>query len=293
MSRAGHRTRESGVVLVNVLVVLAIAGGLMALLASSQRASISQAARSADAAVAERIALGAEASVVAALRRDMAEAPEVDHLREPWAASVIQERVDLPTGTFSVAVADLQGKYDVNQLADRTAGSQVFAARLMRALDLPAETAPAIGRILRATGPVGSLDDLAALGLPDRVLDRLAPHVTALPVPGTINLNSADPVLLSVMTQNEAQARRIVRLREREGGVTVAALREAGLLRPQNSGVTSDVWRVDVTAEAGSARLRLRAVLLRRDEDGVRSVSVLERRFLHDGPETAGGADGP
>lgn len=279
-----RRDRESGVVLVNVLVVLAIAGGLMLLLVSSQDASVARVSRSADAAIAEQIAFGAEASVVAALRRDMDVAPEVDHLNEPWALSVIQDRVELPTGGFSVQVTDLQAKYDINQLADLTAGTQAFATRLMQTLDLLPETAAQIGRVLRAVGPVQTLDDLAAFGIPQTTLDALSSHVTALPVGGTINLNSVDPVLLSVMLQNETQARQMIRMRERDGAITVATLRDAGILRPQNSGFTSDVYEIEVTAEAQSARLRIRSRVLRRDDLGRKSVTVLDRRFLHDVP---------
>lgn len=281
------RDTESGVVLVNVLVVLAIAGGLMLLLVSSQEASVARVSRSADAAIAEQIAFGAEASVVAALRRDMDVAPEVDHLNEPWAQSVIQDRVELPTGGFSVQVMDLQAKYDINQLADLTAGTQAFATRLMLALDLPPETAAQIGRVLRAVGPVQTLDDLAAFGIPQTTLDALSPHVTALPVSGTINLNSVDPFLLSVMLQNETQARQMIRIREREGAITVATLRDAGILRPQNSGFKSDFYEVEIEAEAQSARIRMQSRVLRRDDLGQKSVTVLDRRFLYDLPQEA------
>lgn len=281
------RNDESGVVLVNVLVVLAIAGGLMLLLVSGQDASLGRVSRSSDAAIAEQIALGAEASVVAALRRDMDTAPEIDHLGEAWAVSVIQEKVDLPTGAFSVQVSDHQAKYDINQLADLTAGTQAFAQRLTDALDLPAETPTRIGRILRAVGPIRHLNDLAAFGISQNTIDTLSPHVTALPVSGTVNLNSVGPFLLTVMLQNQTQARQLIRLRDRQGAITVSALREAGILRPQNSGFTSDIYEVDVQAEAGTARLRLRSLVVRQDDRGAKSVTVLERRFLYDLPQEA------
>jgi len=278
------RPAEGGVVLVNVLVVLAIAGGLLVLLIANQDAAVDRVSRSADASIAEQIALGAEASVIDALRRDMDEAPDVDHLNEPWAQRVVQEAVELPTGTFSVSVADLQAKYDINQLAVLTAGSQDFARRLMIALDQPADLADQIGRILRAIGGVKQLDDLAAFGIPQAALDAMAPYVTALPIEGTINLNTVTPSLLAVMLQNDAHAQQIVRIREGQGEVTIAALRDAGILRPQNSGFTSDVYAVTVLAEAGRAKSALQTVLVRRDDLGRKSVDVLERRYLYDTP---------
>lgn len=278
------RASEGGVVLVNVLVVLAIAGGLMLLLIGSQEASLDRISRSADASIAEQIALGAEASVLDALRRDLDDAPDIDHLNEVWAQSVMQEAVELPTGTFSVQITDLQAKFDINQLAITTAGTQDFARRLMVAVEQPPEIANQIGRILGAIGRVSDLRDLAAFGIPEMVLDALSPYVTALPVGGTINLNSVDPFLLSVMLQNQAQAAQVIRLRERRGHVSLQSLRDAGILRPQNSGFTSNVYLVDVLAEAGSARLQMRTLILRRNEPGLKAVEILERRLVHASP---------
>ncbi len=276
-----RRAPDSGVVLVNVLVVLAIAGGLMLLLVNSQDAALDRVSRSADASIAEQIAFGAEASVLDALRRDLDDAPEIDHLAEPWALGVIQDEVMLPTGKFSVQVTDLQARFDINQLAIPTAGTQAFARRLMVAVGQPPEVANQISRILGAVGRVSALQDLAAYGIPQAALDALQPHVTALPIDGTVNLNSVDPVLLSVMLQNPAQAREVIRIRDRQGFVSLQALRNAGILRPQNSGFTSNVYRVEVLAEAGTARMRMQTVILRRNQPGLKAVEILERRFLH------------
>ena len=80
-----RRKSDEGVVLINVLVVLAIAGGLMMLLITSQEAALDRVSRASDAATAEQIAMGAEASVVDALRRDLDTGPDTDHFSEPWA----------------------------------------------------------------------------------------------------------------------------------------------------------------------------------------------------------------
>lgn len=278
------RGSDSGVVLVNVLVVLAIAGGLMLLLVSSQEAALDRAARAADAALVEQIALGAEASVVDALRRDLDDAPEADHLAEPWAQGVIQQEVILPTGRFSVAVTDMQGRFDINQLAAPSPGLLDFARRLMVALDLPPATAEQIARVVSATGPVDALDDLAGFGVSDDALAAMEPHVTALPVPGTINLNSASPLLLGVMLQNSSLTAQALRLREGRGFLTLDDLTRIGAQRPQNSGFTSNVFVVDVVAEAGQARMVLQTRVIRRNDRGVKSVAVWERRLRQDAP---------
>jgi general secretion pathway protein K len=273
-----RRGEEAGVVLVNVLVVLAIAGGLMVLLLSGQERATARISGAADAALAEQIALGAEASVLDALRRDLETAPETDHLEEPWARAVLQEEVALPTGRFSVRIEDMQARFDINQLADLSLGTQEFLRRLLLSLDQPPETVRQITRVLQALGPVRAVDDLADFGIDPVTLTALAPFVTALPVPGTVNLNTAPGPLLEVMLQNRGQAAQLMRMRARKGHLTRADLSGIGALRPQNSGFTSNLWRVEILAEAGEARLALESLILRLDEPGRRAVLVLERR---------------
>lgn len=279
-----RRATDSGVVLINVLVVLAIAGGLMFLLIATQEAALDRVARASDAAIAEQIALGAEASVVDALRRDLDEAPDLDHLQEAWARGVIQDEVILPTGKFSVQVVDLQAKFDVNQLAGASVVTLEFGRRLMRALDLPPETADQIARILGVTQGVEKLDDLGDFGVSAEALSALAPYVGALPVSGTINLNTVDPFLLAVMLQNRGQAAQLIRLRTGRGYLTLADLNEANVIRPQNSGLVSNAYLVVVQAQAGTARIKMETVVVRTNLRGVKAVDITERRFVYDRP---------
>ncbi|MFA8386243.1 MAG: general secretion pathway protein GspK [Pelagibaca sp.] len=282
-----RRDDQSGVVLVNVLVVLAIAGGLLMLLVNTQDSSIARVSRRADASLLEQIALGAEASVIDALRRDLDNAPDVDHMNEAWALGVIQNEVQLPTGTFSVKITDLQSKFNINQLSTITAGTQEFARRLMSALDQPPETADQIGRILNAIGPVKDLEALKAFGISEQAILALEPFVTALPIEGTVNLNTVDPFLLGVMMQNDSQANQLLRIRERQGSLSLETFRSIGALRPQNSGFTSNAYLADILAEAGVARLRMRTMIVRQNDRGIKSVDILERRFV-DGLPDAG-----
>ena len=275
-----RRAADSGVVLINVLVVLAIAGGLMFLLIATQEAALDRVSRASDAAIAEQIALGAEASVVDALRRDLDEAPDLDHLQEAWARGVIQDEVILPTGKFSVQVVDLQAKFDVNQLAGASVVTLEFGRRLMRALDLPPETADQIARILGVTQGVEKLDDLGDFGVSAEALSALAPYAGALPVSGTINLNTVDPFLLA----NRGQAAQLIRLRTGRGYLTLADLNEANVIRPQNSGLVSNVYLVVVQAQAGTARIKMETVVVRTNLRGVKAVDITERRFVYDRP---------
>lgn len=281
-----RRDDQSGVVLVNVLVVLAIAGGLMMLLVNNQATGIARVSRSADASILEQIALGAEASIIDALRRDLDNAPEGDHLNEAWALRVIQNEVQLPTGRFSIKITDLQSKFNINQLSTITAGTQEFARRLMMALDQPPETADQIGRILNAIGPVQDLEALTAFGISEETILAIEPFVTALPIEGTVNLNTVDPFLLGVMLQNDSQANQLLRIRERQGSLSLETFRSIGALRPQNSGFTSNAYLAYIIAEAGVARVQMHTVIVRQNDRGVKSVDILERRFVYDQPDT-------
>jgi general secretion pathway protein K len=282
------RSGESGVVLINVLVVLAIAGGLMFLLITTQEAALDRVARASDAAVAEQIALGAEATVVDALRRDLDDAPDTDHLNETWATGVIQDEVTLPTGQFSIQITDLQAKFDINQLAGASVVTLDFSRRLMIALDLPPDTADQIARILGVTNGVAKLEDLAAFGVAQDALAALAPYVVALPAPGTINLNTVDPFLLAVMLKNRGQAAQLTRLRTGRGFLTLADLNDANVIRPQNSGLTSNAYLVEILAQAGAAQIRMETVIVRQNLRGVKAVDILERRFVFETPVNPG-----
>ena len=134
------RARDAGVILINVLVALALGAAIVVLMFTSQENLVDRTRRSAAATQAEALALGAEASLVAALRRDMKEAPETDHMAEPWALAA-QEEVQLETGSFSITVRDAQARFDLNALAAGRLAQQQTLARLMTALQLPDQVA--------------------------------------------------------------------------------------------------------------------------------------------------------
>jgi general secretion pathway protein K len=280
---------DSGVVLINVLVVLALASSIVYLMLGSQDAALDRIRHSADAAQAEMLAYGAEASVIDALRRDMNTAPEEDHYTEAW-AQVNQSEVTLATGRFSVRVTDAQAKFDINRLAGVSLTAEPFLARLLDALDLPSELAPRVAAYLRARGPVSGLGDLADLALPGDVVARLLPYVTALPEGGTINLNTADPLLLRLLFRNPGFAARVASVREREGRITRAMLDGIGAARPENSGFTSDVFDVDILVEVGEAHLRMSSRIVRRSDLETRTVGVAWRRLqpVQDPPPPGG-----
>lgn len=150
-----RREPEDGVILVNVLVILALTAGIVALMFGERDSARERVVGMADAARAEALALGAEASVIAELRRDLEIAPETDHFGEPW-AQIAQEEARLATGRFSVTIRDAQRKYDINRLAGGGLGPVTTLARLLEEVDQPTDLAAqialywhALGRLLR------------------------------------------------------------------------------------------------------------------------------------------------
>ena len=190
------RNTDAGVILINVLVALALGAAIVVLMFTSQETLVDRTRRAAAATQAEALAMGGEASMVAALRRDMREAPEVDHFAEPWALAT-QEEVVLTTGRFSVTVTDLRGKLDLNALSLGGLAQQQVFVRLTTALGLPDRAAASIIDALVRGGPVRDLADIP--GLDDAERETLAPHVSLLPTRAPLNINTAEAVVLAAV----------------------------------------------------------------------------------------------
>lgn len=269
-------SEDRGVALVNVLVLLAITSGLVVLMLSQQEEGRSALGRATALAQAEQIALGAEASVLSALRADLDTAPEQDHFAEAW-ASVIQQEVQLPEGLFSVAVTDLQAKFDLNSLSSSVFAPRETFLRLCTALDIPEAEARRIIQLMTFGGPYPRLDSLRDLGISDDTVDRLAPHVTALPRGGTVNLNTADPLLLGVLMQNPGATAQLLRRREIDGFLTRETLSDYGALRPPLTGFGSHAWQAEIRASSNGATVRLNSVIQRKDDLDGKAIAVLSR----------------
>ncbi len=271
-----RRRDEDGVILVNVLVALALGAALVTLMLTSQDGAIDRTRRASAAAQAEALALGAETSVAVALRRDMVEAPEADSLSEPWAEAAQQEVV-LETGRFAVTIRDAQGRLDLNGLAGGGLAQSELLRRLVAELELPAATATRIEEAVRGDAPPLRLDQME--GLDADAIAALDPVVAFLPVPGAVNFNTADPVLMGVVLGNRTAARRLAQLREREGAINRDDLAELGLVPGPGVGFRSDVWDVEVLAEVDGVAVMLTSRLLRLRAPGSEEVVVIARRF--------------
>ena len=259
-----------------MLVALALGAALVTLMLTSQETAIDRARRAAAADQALALALGAETSVLVALRRDMILAPEVDALSEPWAQAA-QAEVRLATGRFQVTIHDAQGGFDLNGLAEGSLVQSAALARLLAVLELPPATAAPILAAIEAHGPLRRLDEVE--GLDPAARATLDPYVAFLPVPGTVNLNSADPAVMGAMLGNLTAARRLADLRARQGVLTRQDLLDLGLVPGGLVGFTSDVWDVEARAEVDGVEVRLTSRLVRQRRPGVVEVVVAARRI--------------
>lgn len=270
------RPKDSGVILVNVLVALALGSALVVLMLTSQDNLIDRSRRAAAMSQAQALALGGETSVTIALRTDMQTAPDVDHFAEPWAL-IQQAEVEIGTGRFSVSIRDAQAGVDLNGLATGGVAGQQMLERLVSDLDLPPETNL---RIVNAVSRAGALRSLADIpDLDEKTRASLAPYVSFLPAGGAVNLNTADAVVIGAVLRNRAAASRLVALRNRNGFVTATDLRDLGVLGTSGAGFKSAVFDVTVIAQVDDVTIILTSRIQRVQGLGTQDVRVIARRF--------------
>lgn len=283
------RDGEAGVILVNVLVVLAIAAGLLVVMLDTQDRALSRGRLGANVAQAEALALGAEASVRTALRRDMTDAAREDHLNEPW-ATALQEEVTLDTGRFRVAVRDANAKFDINRLSERRIEDARAFLRIGAAAGLDEAAATAVAARIVTGGPIRSLSDLAGSGVPARDIAALRPLVDALSGEERVNLNTVGEAALSALLNNPIAAARLVRIRTSAGRIDPADLERVGVVQPVGTGFTSDLWDIDVAAQVDDAEVRMVSRVRRIRGVGANAVVAVRRRR---GPDVGERPDPP
>ena len=270
------RTKDGGVILVNVLVALALGSALVVLMLTSQDDLIDRSRRAAALAQAQALAMGGETSVVIALRSDMQTAPETDHLAEPWAL-IQQAEVDVGAGRFSVSIHDAQSGIDLNGLGAGGISQQQVLARLVADLDLPPQTVTQIVNAVSRAGALRSLTDIGELDPNTRA--ALAPHVSFLPDGGAVNLNTADAVVMGAVLRNRGAANRLITMRDKLGFITPADLRDLGLVGTNGAGFKSAIFDVTVTAQVDDVLVRLTSRIQRVQGLGWQDVRVIARRF--------------
>ena len=264
-------------ILVNVLLFVAIAAGILLLMVSAEDDGLKRGLRMREAARAMAIARGGELSAVTALRRDSMVAPDNDNRAEPWAA-LAEQGAPVEGGTFDLAIADAQDRFNLNALIRPDPAALALLGKIAAAAGISPEQAEEAVAAVRRFGPVSDLRPLSAIGLDQAQLARLSALLTALPYDGEINMNAAGEDMLAVLTGDGFAARRIVALRERQGYVTAEDLGSLGVAMPPGAGFTSNLFWVRTRVRIGGTSQQLTSLIARKgDAPGVRAALVVAR----------------
>lgn len=221
--------RQRGVALITAILVMALAAIWATSIAMFGHLAQRRVANLLQYDQAYMYALGAESLAHEILRLDL-EAGPLDHLAEEWAIPLPGFPVD--GGLIEGQLEDLQGRFNINNLigADGTpnqAAIQVFQRLLSQFQIDPVITMYIVDWIDPDTDvsfPDGAEDDLytgltppyrppnrpiinvselrAVHGITAEIFDQLEPHIAALPVGTTININTASPELLAALSDD-------------------------------------------------------------------------------------------
>lgn len=301
---------ERGMVLINALVVvLVIAGVAAGLLTRSEAART----RAGSVVTAQQIGfhLDAAEGLIAKLLADAGYKGQVVHDEQAWAADTHLYRIG--DGQVRFAIADMQGKLNVNWLA----GEDPFAEEAFRRLFAELRLSPGLLEEIRdflapqgprslptylrrdmpvqpRGGPVALLEELRDVrGMDREAFETLSRHVTALPVEDRLNLNTAGlPVLRAVLFPFPSEVRAEVLQPGREGPIehlkelrdlTIAILETEDLSDlPFRHFTLSSAWfQADIAVEL-DGRTDMRRAILHRERIDVPEPHVAYRWALRD-----------
>ncbi len=247
-------------ILVNVLAIVAVAAAIVMLMLGSETPALDRAAAFRNGAQALAIAGGGELTAIAALRRDLTTGPDSDDATEAW-AKVAQATTPIEGGTFTLAIADAQGRFNVN--AAGGTGEPVLAA-ITTALGIDPDVASRIAASIAERGRVRDVAELARAGIDDATLAKLRPLMTALPGTAPVNVNAASQDLLGVLVGDRVGGRLLADRRKAAGRLTALDFAATSLTLPAGTGYTSDHFVVTTTVTQGAETVTLSSLLERR-----------------------------
>jgi general secretion pathway protein K len=270
----GEEPGEQGMILVNVLMFVAIASGLVLLMINREELALDRALRVSEAARAMAIVRGGEGSAIAALQRDLIAAPEVDHRGEPWAA-ISESGVSIDGGTFDLAIADAEGRFNVNNLMSGDVIETIRFQDIGKAAGLTEDQVVQAIALVRTYGPITDIRPLRQAEIAPDTLDRLQAMVTALPGRTTINANAVSPELLGVLLNNPEVAARMIAMRERDGQLSIEDVTIAGASLPSGVALNSSTFWVRTRVRIGDT-VQQGAALLKRRREGPEQTPVVK-----------------
>jgi general secretion pathway protein K len=288
------RSKDRGVALITAMLITALATLLAANLAWDNALDVRRTMVLLHRDQAIQVALGAESWVIGILHQDL-EDSETDHLGEIWATEL--PGLPIEGGEVFGAIADLQGRFNVNNLIDENGEvdeeSLEQFRRLLNAIGLDPRFAGIAGDWLdndidasfpdgaedsiytgmippyrAANQTLSSISELAALeGMDKLTFNALEPHITALPGRTNINVNTATGAVLQSLDENMSVADVEGLLAEREAG---------GFADIENSFSSLVIPEVINQLEESTQYFQLK-VVVRIDTVRITLVSVLQR----------------
>ena len=274
MTRRGD---EEGMILVNVLMFVAIAAGLVLLMINREELALDQGLRTREAARALAVVRGGELSALVALRRDAETAGDTDNAGEPW-AKLSERAAPIDGGSFTLAIADAEGRFNVNSLRGGEASSILLFQSIAEQAGLLPEQILAATEYVRREGPITDLRPLRLAGIDPKVADRLERLVTALPGTTALNLNAADPEMLAILFRDSVVAARLAEVRGRQGYLTLKDLSDQNVTMPWGTSFRSNTFWVRTRATIGGTSQQGATLIQRRlDVDGKIEAVPVER----------------
>ena len=273
------RPPEAGVILINVLVILALMASVVFAMVSLSDISITRSQLYSEAAQGLELIAAGESSAISALRQDLVESPDNDNLLESW-AQIQQDEVAIEAGRFTLSIADAQAKLNLNSLSGTGASGMQMLREVLAILDLPHDVALRIAARLAQKTPLDRLEELeTAAGLTAAEIARLSDLVTVLPGRTDININTAADELLAVLANNPVQARNLTGIRNRQGFLSRQDIVAAGMILPPGVGFSSRFFTVSVDVVIGGTHQSQVSLLQRHiDRNGRAVVSVVGRQ---------------
>lgn len=263
-----RRDGEEGMILINVLMFVAIASGLVLLMIGREELALDRSLRGREAARAAAIVRGGELSVISALRRDAVDAPDVDHAGERW-ATIGARGAAIDGGSFDLAVSDAEGRFNVNSLRSGKVTPVLLFQKLAGIAGLDEGQVTDAIAYVRGQGPVSDIRPIRLLpGVDPAALARLERMVTALPGDTTINLNAADPELLTILFDDPVVAGRLAAIRQRNGQITLRDLSDQRATQPPGTGFQSNTFWVRIRATIGGTSQDGATLIQRRVGEG-------------------------
>jgi general secretion pathway protein K len=232
MATRGTRHHQQGLALITAVLVVAIVATVATTLALGEQVWFRQAQNMSNRAQAESLRQGALNYAAILLTRDGKD-NKTDHLGELWAKPLPPLPVE--DGMIAFKVEDEQGRFNLNNLVRNGAPSPPDIAMFQRLLTALKIDDPGLSEALRdwldpdSTVSQGGAEDIEYLSLPQpyrsanqplqsvdelrlvkgftaKAVEDLRPYVTALPVPTTVNVNTAPDQVLAALTNLSASA---------------------------------------------------------------------------------------